>query len=55
MKILYGARLARFNHLHAVTHLASYITKWDEVCNRQLYFLVPYIDCTQNEDDGIRG
>ena len=32
MKILYGARLARFDLLRPIAALASKITKWDSVC-----------------------
>ncbi len=46
MKILYGARLARFDLPKAVGMLASKITRWDRDCDRQLHRLVSYIKCT---------
>ena len=44
MKILYGARLARFDLLRPIAALASKITKWDSVCDRMLHRLVCYIN-----------
>ena len=46
MKILYGARLARFDLLRAVCQLATCITKWDVNCDRRLHRLVCYIAST---------
>ena len=43
MKILYGARLARFDLLRPIAALASKITKWDTVCDRMLHRLVSCI------------
>ena len=40
MKILYAARMARFDLLRAVNHLACYITKWTVDCDRRLHRLV---------------
>ena len=40
MKILYGARMARFDLLRAVCLLATQITKWDAYCDRRLHRLV---------------
>lgn len=48
MKILYGARMARFDLLRAVNHLACYITKWDAGCDRRLHRVVSYLDHTRN-------
>ena len=42
MRILYGARLARFDLLRPIAALASKITKWDTVCDRMLHRLVCY-------------
>jgi hypothetical protein len=36
MKILYAARMARFDLLRAVNYLACYITKWTPECDRRL-------------------
>ena len=44
MKLLYGARLARFDLLRPIAALASKITKWDTVCDRMLHRLVCYIN-----------
>ena len=46
MKVLYAARYARLDLLRAVCHLAQFITKWDEQCDRRLYRLMSYIHST---------
>ena len=46
MKVLYAARYARFDLLRAICHLAQYITKWDEHCDKRLYRLMCYIHST---------
>ena len=46
MKILYGARYARFDLLYATNHLACHVSKWDEDCDKALHRLVSYIDTT---------
>jgi hypothetical protein len=46
MKVLYAARLARFDLLRAVGALASMITKWDKWQDRKLHKLMCYINCT---------
>merc|ERR1712185_609230 len=43
MKILYGARLARWDLLRAVGILASRVTKWSAACDKALHKLVCYI------------
>ena len=48
MKILYGARLARFDLLRAVCHLACHITRWTSTCDRRLHRLVCYINSTKH-------
>jgi hypothetical protein len=48
MKILYAARMARFDLLRAVCHLACYITKWSTGCDRRLHRLVCYIHSTKH-------
>ena len=48
MKILYGARLARFDLLRAVCYLATFITKWDASCDKKLHRLMCYINSTLN-------
>eukprot|EP00972_Heterocapsa_arctica_P091917 13555379-Heterocapsa_arctica.AAC.1 len=42
MKILFGARLARFDLLRAVGALATKLNKWDSRCDRMLRRLVFY-------------
>ena len=44
MKILYGARLARFDLLRPIAALATMITKWNTKCDRMLHILVSYIN-----------
>jgi hypothetical protein len=44
MKILYGARLARFDLLRPIAALATKITKWNSNCDRMLHRLVCYIN-----------
>ena len=46
MKILYGARIARFDLLNATRTLASNMTKWTRACDKQLHRLVCYIHST---------
>ena len=46
MKILYAARMCRFDLLKAVAGLAARVTKWDRGCDRQLHRLVCYINST---------
>jgi hypothetical protein len=46
MKILYGARMARYDLLRATCALASKITKWTRACDKKLYKLVCYINST---------
>ena len=48
MEILYAARMARFDLLRAVCHLACFITKWTPDCDRRLHRLVPHIDATKH-------
>ena len=40
MKILWAARLARFDLLRAVSHLATFVTKWTSECDRRLHRLI---------------
>ena len=46
MKILYGARVARYDLLRPVQALASRITKWTRLCHKKLHRLVSYINET---------
>ena len=46
MKLLYTARLARFDLLRAITSLASKITQWTVYCDQRLHRLMCYIHHT---------
>ena len=46
MKILYGARMARYDLLRAVAGLARCVTRWTEQCDKDLHRLVCYINTT---------
>ena len=48
MKILYGARQARWDLLKGVSLLATRLTKWTKGCDRALHRLVSYIDSTSH-------
>ena len=48
MNILWAARLARFDLLRAVSHLATFVTKWSSECDRKLHRLVGYINATKS-------
>ena len=53
MKILYAARMVRYDLLRPVTYLASRITKWSKICDRRLLRLVSYIN--SSKDHVLRG
>jgi hypothetical protein len=42
----YGARMGRWDLLHAVSSLTRYLTKWTKACDRALVRLMCYIKCT---------
>jgi hypothetical protein len=46
MKVLYGARMCRYDLLRPVCALASKVTKWDKTCDRKLHKLICYINST---------
>ena len=46
MKILFAARMARYDLLRATQSLASRVTKWSEGCDIGLHRLVSYINST---------
>ncbi|CAE8725927.1 unnamed protein product, partial [Polarella glacialis] len=50
MKVLYSARLARFDLLKAVAGLASKVTKWSVSCDKRLFRLMCYI----NDSKGLK-
>jgi len=43
MKVLYAARMCRYDLLRATCALASKVTKWNSECDKQLHRLVCYI------------
>ena len=46
MKMLYAARMARYDLLRPVSRLACKVTKWSPLCDKQLHRLVCYINST---------
>ena len=46
MKILFAARMARFDLLRAIQGLAARVTKWSADCDKALHRLVCYINST---------
>ena len=48
MKILYGARVSRWDLLQTVNYLAIRLTKWNVVCDKRLFRLICYIDTTRD-------
>ena len=48
MRILYAARMARYDLLRATNRLTSYIHFWDEDCDKRLHRLIQYIHETVN-------
>ena len=49
MKILFAARMARFDLLRAVQGLAARVTKWSTDCDKALYRLICYIHSTMDQ------
>ena len=48
MKILYCARMCRYDLLRAVNYLSSRVTKWSKRCDARLHRLVSYINDTKH-------
>ena len=48
MKLLYVARMARYDLLRPVCALASVATKWNAACDKKLYRLMCYVYTTQD-------
>ena len=48
MKILFAARMARYDLLRATQSLASRVTKWSVECDVALHRLVSYINCSKD-------
>ena len=53
MKLLFAARMARFDLLRAVQGLAPRNTKWSVDCDKALHCLMCYVQCTL--DDKMSG
>jgi hypothetical protein len=48
MKILYDGRMGRWGLLKAVNSLATRITQWTSRCDKALFRLMCYINCTSS-------
>ena len=46
MKLLYAARMCRYDLLQAIGRLACLVTKWDTHCDRMLHRLMCYVHST---------
>ncbi|WP_288993063.1 polyprotein of Ty1/Copia retrotransposon, partial [uncultured Marinobacter sp.] len=46
MKLLYCARMARFDLLRPVCHLACHVSKWTSECDKRLHRLICYVNST---------
>ena len=46
MKMLYGARLVRYDILWPICSIAREVSKWTRACDKRLERLVSYINCT---------
>ena len=46
MKLLCSARMARYDLLRPVCHLACHVAKWNSECDRRLHKLVCYVNST---------
>ena len=48
MKILFAARMARYDLLRATQSIASRVSKWSTECDNALHRLVSYIHCSKD-------
>ena len=46
MKILYAARVGRYDLLRPICWLATKVTKWSKTCDIALHKLISYINCS---------
>jgi RNA:NAD 2'-phosphotransferase (TPT1/KptA family) len=46
MKVLYAARVGRFDLLRPICWLATKVTKWSKTCDIALHKLISYINCS---------
>ena len=44
MKVLYRARMSRYDLIRPVQALASRVTKWNHLCDRKLHRLISYVN-----------
>jgi hypothetical protein len=49
MKVLYAGRMGRFDLLRPVNALASKVTKWTKLCDKQMHRLICYVNSTLDE------
>ena len=49
MRLLYGARMCRYDMLFAIQRLASRFTKWTALQDDQLYHLMSYVETTAED------
>ncbi len=49
MKVLYAARIGRWDLLRSVTYLSRRVTRWNPDCDRRLLRLTMYINCTVDD------
>jgi hypothetical protein len=47
MKVLWGARMMRWDLLKATSYLARHVSKWTAACDRMLHRLMSYINSTK--------
>jgi hypothetical protein len=53
MRLLYGARYARFDLLKAISRLASNVSYWSVDCDRRLMRLMGYVKKSLHKAGGI--
>ena len=46
MKLLYVARMARYDLLRPVCRLATFVTKWTPECDKRIFKLMCYVQST---------
>jgi len=48
MKLLYAGRMVRVDICYAINTLSRYVTRWNELCDKQLTHLFSYLQQTKN-------
>ena len=46
MKLMYAARMARWDLLRAISHLACFMTSWTPDCDKRLHRIMCYVNST---------